>query len=129
MHSLREGMRQRRWNSNNANNNNNKPETTTATTSVPFYLRLGPVTRAVQAYGRAGKKRPWLTQFLTFLTIYSVADVNAQRIGGKEYEPERTARAVTIGGVSAIPIYERYVHTYGPSAVLSTHLVPIVTSG
>ncbi|ROV95278.1 hypothetical protein VPNG_08936 [Cytospora leucostoma] len=118
LHSLRDGMRQRRWNS-----NNNKPEpvtpardiptpnntTTNSSTNVPLYLRLGPVTRAVQAYGRAGKKRPWLTQFLTFLTIYSVADVNAQRIGGKEYEPERTARAVTIGGLSAVPIYESYL--------------------
>ncbi|KAK7741753.1 Dihydroorotate dehydrogenase (quinone), mitochondrial [Cytospora paraplurivora] len=119
IHSLRDGMRQRRWNSNkNNNNNNNKPEpvapaptpeTTASTTDVPFYLRLGPVTRAAQAYGRAGRRRPWLTQFLTFLTIYSVADVNAQRIGGKEYEPERTARAVTIGGISAVPIYESYL--------------------
>lgn len=73
---------------------------------LPFWQRLGPLTRAGQAYARAQRRRPWATQLATTLVIYLCADVSAQRMGGKEdYDPRRTARSLVIGGVSSIPSY------------------------
>lgn len=101
---------QRRWQS----TNNNKPEdpipvaTTVPTTSVPFWLRLGPLTRATQAYGRAQRKRPWTVQLCTSLTIFFLGDISAQRINGRDYDPERTGRSLIIGGLISIPNYEWY---------------------
>ncbi|ROV99519.1 hypothetical protein VMCG_06386 [Cytospora schulzeri] len=62
------------------------------TTEIPIWYRLGPLTRAVQSYGRAQRKRPWVTQLSTSLTIYFCADLSAQRINGRDYDPERTCR-------------------------------------
>lgn len=96
---------QRRWQS-------NKPEdpipvpNTVPTTNVPFWLRLGPLTRATQAYGRAQRRRPWAVQLCTSLTIFFLGDISAQRISGREYDPERTGRSLIIGGLISIPNYE-----------------------
>lgn len=73
---------------------------------VDFWTRLGPLTRATQAYGRAQRKRPWVVQLCTSLTIFCLGDLCSQRIGGKDYDPERTGRAIIIGGLSSIPSYE-----------------------
>lgn len=72
---------------------------------VPLWNRLGPLTAAANAYSRSQKQRPWATQFITTVIIYFIADLTAQSIGGDEYNPQRTARNVIIGGVSAIPTY------------------------
>lgn len=108
--SSRPRQQQRRW-------RHSKPETdasekeipipnTVPTADIPFWMRLGPLTRTVQAYGRAQRKRPWITQICTSLTIYFFADLSAQRINGKEYDVERTRRSLIIGGISSIPSYE-----------------------
>ena len=80
-----------------------------STADVPFWLRLGPLTRAVQAYGRSQRKRPWVTQVATSLTIYFCADLSAQGIGGQDYDVERTWRSVIIGSIISIPNFEWYV--------------------
>lgn len=79
---------------------------TVPTADIPFWMRLGPLTRSVQAYGRAQRRRPWITQICTSLTIYFCADLSAQHINGKEYDVERTGRSLIIGGISSIPSFE-----------------------
>ncbi|KUI68521.1 Protein SYM1 [Cytospora mali] len=116
-HSLRNGTRhqqqQRRWQSSKPEPDAPTKEIPTPnmvpTVDVPFWLRLGPLTRSVQAYGRAQRKRPWITQLCTSLTIYFFADLSAQRINGKEYDPERTCRSIIIGGISSIPSFEWFM--------------------
>lgn len=71
---------------------------------LPIWQRLGPLTRGAEAYARAQRRRPWVTQVATMLVIYLCADISAQQISGKdEHEYARTARSLTIGGVAAIP--------------------------
>ncbi|KAI0548761.1 hypothetical protein F4679DRAFT_585165 [Xylaria curta] len=92
---------------------------------LPFWQRLGPLTRAGQAYARAQRARPWATQVASALVVYLCADFGAQHIGSggcqkisddklgaaEEEERERkhnwarTARALFIGGSAAIPGY------------------------
>ncbi|KAI1642351.1 uncharacterized protein F4817DRAFT_305011 [Daldinia loculata] len=99
------------------------PVGSTPVPPVPLWQRLGPLTRAGEAYGRAQRKRPWATQIVSALVIYLVADISAQRIGGKDYVPERTARNLVIGGVSAVPNFLWFVwlsrHFNYPSHILS----------
>lgn len=82
---------------------------TVPTADIPFWMRLGPLTRSVQAYGRAQRRRPWITQICTSLTIYFCADLSAQHINGKEYDVERTGRSLIIGGISSIPSFEWFM--------------------
>jgi dihydroorotate dehydrogenase len=42
--------------------------------TLNFWLRLGPLTRAAQAYARAQRKRPYVTQVCTSLFIYLCSD-------------------------------------------------------
>ncbi|KAI0014252.1 hypothetical protein F4779DRAFT_558869 [Xylariaceae sp. FL0662B] len=81
----------------------------TAAAPLPLWRRLGPLTRAGEAYARAQRRRPWATQVASALFIYLCADVSAQRISGKEYDPKRTARNLVVGGVCAIPNYIWFV--------------------
>lgn len=128
---LRNTFQQRRWQSTNNNTTTTtKPEdpipvpNTVPTTSVPFWLRLGPLTRATQAYGRAQRKRPWTVQLCTSLTIFFLGDISAQRIGGRDYDPERTGRSLIIGGLISIPNYEWYaLHRGGLYFYALTRLV------
>ncbi|KAI0469968.1 hypothetical protein GGR56DRAFT_684216 [Xylariaceae sp. FL0804] len=81
---------------------------------LPFWQRLGPLTRTGEAYVRAQRRRPWATQLASTLVIYFCADVSAQRInapraGGEEHHHHdftRTARSLAIGGAGAVPAYE-----------------------
>ncbi|KAH7369209.1 Mpv17/PMP22 family protein [Plectosphaerella cucumerina] len=77
--------------------------------SLPIWQRLGPLTRAAEGYARAQRKRPYWTQFASALVIYFCADMSAQRMGGRDYSPARTARSLVIGGLSAIPSYRWFV--------------------
>ncbi|EMR68574.1 putative mpv17 pmp22 family protein [Eutypa lata UCREL1] len=52
---------------------------------LPFWQRLGPLTRAGQAYARAQRRRPWGTQLATTLVIYFCADISAQRMSGNGF--------------------------------------------
>ncbi|KND86788.1 Protein SYM1 [Tolypocladium ophioglossoides CBS 100239] len=76
---------------------------------VPFWQRLGPVTRAVEAYGRSQRARPYATQVVGAFFIYLCADLGAQRIGGREYDAARTGRTLFIGLAAAIPYYRWFV--------------------
>ncbi len=42
--------------------------------TLSFWLRLGPLTRGAQAYARAQRKRPYVTQVCTSLFIYMCSD-------------------------------------------------------
>lgn len=75
---------------------------------LPLWQRLGPVSGAINAYGRTQRKRPWATQLGTSLVIYFFGDMAAQNIGGEDYNPSRTARHLTIGAISSIPAYSWY---------------------
>ncbi|KAI5462765.1 hypothetical protein BGZ63DRAFT_504487 [Mariannaea sp. PMI_226] len=83
---------------------------TTGATDVatrPKWERLGnPFTRAVQAYGRSQRARPYLTQIWSAIAIYLGADLSAQYLGENDYDPARTARNLIIGGIAAIPYYK-----------------------
>ncbi|KAI1116941.1 hypothetical protein F5Y14DRAFT_405820 [Nemania sp. NC0429] len=90
---------------------------------LPFWQRLGPLTRAGQAYARAQRARPWVTQVASALLIYLCADFGAQRLGssgsrnradedgvdddaaGRSHDWARTARSLAIGGTAAIPSF------------------------
>ncbi|KAL2018686.1 hypothetical protein VTK56DRAFT_521 [Thermocarpiscus australiensis] len=77
--------------------------------TLSFWQRLGPLTRAAEAYARAQRKRPLTTQLCTSLFIYLCGDVSAQTMGGKDYDPSRTARSLIIGSISSIPSYKWFV--------------------
>ncbi|KAL2165008.1 hypothetical protein VTH06DRAFT_304 [Thermothelomyces fergusii] len=73
--------------------------------TLSFWQRLGPLTRAAQAYARAQRKRPYVTQLCTSLFIYLCSDISVQSMGGKDYDPARTLRALSIGSIVSIPSY------------------------
>lgn len=70
---------------------------------LPFWQRLGPLTRTAQAYARAQRTRPYVTQLATAVGIYLLADFSAQYMGGEEYDSSSTMRSVIIGCAVAIP--------------------------
>ena len=84
-------------------------------TPLPLWQRLGPLTWFADSYGRAQRRRPYLTQFLSALVIALCADMSVQRINrGEPYDPKRTVRSLIIGGVFAIPGYRWYISTESP---------------
>ncbi|KAG6003098.1 hypothetical protein E4U21_002401 [Claviceps maximensis] len=83
-----------------------------APTSSPLssWKRLGSLlARAANAYSRSQNKRPYTTQVLGAVVTYLCADLSAQKIGGREYDPVRTGRTLLIGLVAAIPHYHWFV--------------------
>lgn len=74
----------------------------------PLWQRLGPLSKACNAYGRAQKRRTYATQLCTSVVMYFCGDLSAQTIGGEDYNPWRTVRNVLIGGLSSIPSYNWY---------------------
>ena len=73
---------------------------------------LSPIVRAFRAYGRAQNCRPYTVQLLTSITIYILGDLNAQLLFGekdKPYDPIRTLRMVTIGGILSAPSYRWFL--------------------
>ncbi|KAK1826186.1 hypothetical protein QBC39DRAFT_269553 [Podospora conica] len=91
--------------------------------TLPFWQRLGPLTRAAEAYARAQRKRPYTTQLCSSLVIYLCSDLSAQSMGPRDYDPLRTVRSLIIGGLSAIPSYNWFMwlsHSFNyPSRLLS----------
>lgn len=84
------------------------PEAGTVPTvpTVPrFWHKLGPLSEPFKAFGRAQRTRPYATQFFTSLAISLFGDMGAQWIGGENYNPYRTLRALTTGAVASIPNY------------------------
>lgn len=73
--------------------------------TLPFWQRLGPLTRLAEAYARGQRSRPYVTQLCSSLVIYFCADLSAQSMNGDEYDPVRTGRSLTIGAISSIPSY------------------------
>ncbi|KAJ6441060.1 Mpv17/PMP22 family protein [Purpureocillium lavendulum] len=79
---------------------------TKTASAVPLWRRLGIITRAVDGYANSQRKRPYTTQLIGAFVIYLLADLSAQRIGGREHDPVRTGRTVLIGLVAAIPHFK-----------------------
>ncbi|KAK1993653.1 Mpv17/PMP22 family protein [Colletotrichum falcatum] len=77
--------------------------------TIPLWQRLGPLTRAAEAYARGQRKRPLTTQFASSLVIYFCADLSAQHMSGQDYNPERTMRSLIIGAISSIPSYKWFI--------------------
>ena len=75
---------------------------------LPLWQRLGPLTWAADSYGRAQRRRPYVTQLCSALVIALCADLSVQRMnrGRAPYDPMRTLRSLVIGAISAIPGYK-----------------------
>lgn len=109
-----EFLRHVRQRNNRAQQYSTKPPNTTGeqiptpgnVPTLPFWQRLGPLTRAAFAYARAQRKRPYTTQVATSLVIYFFSDISAQRMGGRDYDPKRTVRSLIIGSISSIPSFK-----------------------
>ncbi|KAF2204116.1 hypothetical protein GQ43DRAFT_446956 [Delitschia confertaspora ATCC 74209] len=110
---------------------------TAKTIPGPSWLWLEPVAAPFRAYGRANKRRPYVTQLISSLVIYFIGDICAQNISPasvsaphsdaplegeeeqiskqqqqqawKPYDPFRTLRALCIGGISSIPSYTWFI--------------------
>ena len=74
--------------------------------TLPLWQRLGPLSRAFEAYDRSQRKRPYLTQFYSTLALYFLGDMSAQTINGEAYDPFRTLRTLIIGAGSSVPSYK-----------------------
>ncbi|KAH8900127.1 Mpv17/PMP22 family protein [Thozetella sp. PMI_491] len=94
--------------------------------TLPFWQRLGPLTRAAEAYARAQRKRPLTTQLCSSMVIFFAGDIAAQNMGGRDYDPLRTGRAVLIGAISSIPSYKWFMflsHNFN----YASHVLSIAT--
>ncbi|OAA66537.1 dihydroorotate reductase [Niveomyces insectorum RCEF 264] len=80
-------------------------------TPLPLWQRLGPLTWAADSYGRAQRRRPYVTQLCAALVIALLADLSVQRMNRERagYDPLRTLRSLVIGAVAAIPGYNWFV--------------------
>ena len=74
----------------------------------PLWERLGPFSDIIAGYATSQKRRPWATQLCTSLVVYLCGDLAAQYIDGEVYNPFRTLRHLSIGGISSIPSYAWY---------------------
>ena len=99
---------QRRWQSTKKGPPRQEDQVPIANTvaTLPLWQRLGPLTRLAEAYARAQRTRPYVTQLCSSLAIYLAADISAQRMSGKDYDPMRTGRSLLIGAISSIPSYK-----------------------
>ncbi|KAK0636767.1 hypothetical protein B0T17DRAFT_587816 [Bombardia bombarda] len=94
--------------------------------TLPFWQRLGPLTRAAEAYARGQRKRPLTTQLCSSLVIYFCSDLSAQSMADRDYDPVRTVRSLTIGAISSIPSYKWFLwlsHNFN----YSSHLLSLGT--
>jgi protein Mpv17 len=79
-----------------------------------------PVLTAFRFYGSSQRRHPWLTQIATSVTIYTLADLNAQLLfpaspdargggeGDEHYDYVRTLRMGLTGAILAIPVNAWY---------------------
>ncbi|KAK2738340.1 hypothetical protein FQN57_007100 [Myotisia sp. PD_48] len=89
------------------------------TSSLRSRLKNTSVGRAIDWYSRTQTRRPYWTQFISTLIIYLCGDLSAQLLvpantGDEEqdrksrwerYDPLRTLRHLTVGGISSVPNY------------------------
>jgi protein Mpv17 len=109
----------------------NRLESTNARSSKvhlpdPAYKSIpGPIwiwTQPLNSYTRMHSRRPYTVQLISTLIIYLIGDLTAQSIAPSSpiasfdsepqppsYDPLRTLRALTIGGLAAIPGYHWFV--------------------
>jgi protein Mpv17 len=90
-----------------------KAESASKTIPGPAYFWLDSLSVPLRAFARAQEKRPYLTQFLSTLIVYLAGDLSAQKLvpadPDEPYSPFRTARALIIGGIAAIPGYRWFL--------------------
>lgn len=100
------------------------------TIPIPLYPWLSPIAIPFRAYGRAQRRAPLLVQLCSTLTIYVLGDLSAQTIAtsgfdkAPGYEPERSLRALIIGGLISIPSY-RYFLFLGRNFNYSSHALSL----
>ncbi|KAL8391892.1 hypothetical protein RB595_002188 [Gaeumannomyces hyphopodioides] len=116
------------------------PSTVPPVPVAAWWQRLGPLSRAASAYGRAQRRRPHATQLCTSLAIYLAADLSAQRMAGgggadgeveAAYDPARTARSLVIGGLASIPGYKWFMflsHNFNYRSRLASLAVKIAVN-
>lgn len=75
---------------------------------LPLWQQIGPLSKSFSAFGRAQRKRPYVTQLVSSLVIYLCGDLSAQRLGGDDYDPWRTCRNMVVGGICSVPSYKWY---------------------
>jgi hypothetical protein len=73
---------------------------------LALWQRFSLVSRGIAAYGRSQQNHPYRTQFVSSLIIFTLGDLSAQCIGGQEYDPKRTGRALAISACSSILSYK-----------------------
>ncbi|SPO01540.1 related to glomerulosclerosis protein Mpv17 [Cephalotrichum gorgonifer] len=91
---------------------------------------LEPVMPFFRWYDRQQRDRPYITQLCVTPIIYVLGDLSAQAIGGGDYDPHRTLRAIVIAAVVAIPSYQWFMflgrHFNYSSPALSTAVKVVV---
>lgn len=93
----------------------------------PIWLWLEPLASPFHAYGRMQNRSPYVTQLFSTLIIYFLGDLSAQSFSRPQapastsssnsksesaldwYDPLRAVRALTIGGLAAIPGYHWFL--------------------
>ncbi|KAF2230243.1 hypothetical protein EV356DRAFT_436637, partial [Viridothelium virens] len=85
----------------------------------------------LRAYGRSQQHRPYLTQLLSSLTVYTLGDLSAQNLTSSNnqnpfltsYDPFQTLRAMLIGAAVALPAYHWFLFLGTPrfSITLPSH--------
>ncbi|KAJ9648864.1 hypothetical protein H2201_001944 [Coniosporium apollinis] len=101
------------------------PAPTPRTIPGPIWLWLEPLASPFHAYGRMQNRSPYITQLFSTLIIYFLGDLSAQSFSRPQapastsnsrsegaldwYDPLRAVRALTIGGLAAIPGYHWFL--------------------
>ena len=118
------------------------PESSThnaSTSSQPQNRVLSTLLVPIRAYGRLQQRRPYLTQIVTSVSIWTAGDILAQYITSKgqnspflaSYDPFKTMRAMIIGGAITLPIYYwfNFLSTSRFSIALPSSLLSLLTRG
>lgn len=70
--------------------------------TLPFWQRLGPLTRAAEAYARAQRKRPYTTQLCSSLVIYLCSDCELANTRGVAAGSERIAKLTRMRSIGTV---------------------------
>jgi len=109
-----------------------KPAANAATNTIPgpSWAWVEPLTAPYRFYSRSQARRPYLTQFISSLTIYLCGDISAQNINpsseDSSWDFPRTLRALIIGGISSIPSYRWFMYL-GQSFNYSSKILSLAT--
>ncbi|KAL9062907.1 MAG: hypothetical protein Q9157_008545, partial [Trypethelium eluteriae] len=122
------------------NSASTSPEAPTQSSSISSNLQsrvLTTLLAPLRAYGRSQQHRPYLTQLLSSLTVYTLGDLSAQNLTSSNnqnpfltsYDPFQTLRAMLIGAAVALPAYHWFLFLGTPrfSITLPSHVLPLLS--